>query len=881
MNELSGVVAPTETFNDDDVNASTELLAQWLTDLTGDLVNWRTVITIAEVLPVAGSVFAVTDAIGDIIHLVQGTPEYRADLFNWVGLGINLFAIAPIPGIGPARKVMRPMLKSARASAKDGIAQALLISMENALADVCRGDLENFVKEIDRQLQTILASFAQKIVEICQFLAGLIRSAADGTAKSTALTVIFPWLRLVAEASDYAKRKTGYGLGRDQLGLGPDPKLLALLEPIALRLENLGRMADNKIAQIGNKTTPGSLAAILDTLKLALSKRKPVVRRANVSDDGKVTHARRVQTQNGTEAAPRQRPARADPNCRKAGVTGGTGCSISYALGSETISHTDFTLPGVFPIDWNRTYRSTLGAYDDGPFGARWITPFSSRFDLTDDQLVYHSIDGRSQHYGLPRINKYHHDPIEDVLIVRPEADKLVLARGHVTQELYLRDGNQFRLELITQRGGARIALYYEHRHADRSVLSDLVTYQSDVPHQHIHTKIDAQGRISALWLMHEGQPQRQLASYTYDAHGDLCSARDEHGAEWTYQYQHHLVTRYTDRTGRGMNLEWLGEGADAKAVREWGDDGSLDTRLSWDPNIRLTRIVDANGHETQHFCDILGYPYRIIHPDKNEEWLYRDAAKNVTRHIHTDGSSDVYAYDERGNLLQHTRPDGSSIHHAYDDLDQRFKTRDAEGGLWRYDYDQRGNIIETQDPLENKTLYAYNSDNLPIAIIDANGGEKKLAYNRDGQLTSYTDCSGKTTQWKYDALGQLAKLINAAGEVTEYQYEAGQLVSLIHPDKTMERFERDAEGRLLSHTDALHRRTTWTYNEAGLIYQRLNANNTACGGTTTTSAATSSKPRTRWRTRPSTPTTATTCPLPSSMPTAVKRNWRTTVMGS
>ncbi|WP_406821689.1 hypothetical protein ACJA3S_10010 [Pseudomonas sp. KnCO4] len=107
-------------------------------------------------------------------------------------------------------------------------------------------------------------------------------------------------------------------------------------------------------------------------------------------------------------------------------------------------------------------------------------------------------------------------------------------------------------------------------------------------------------------------------------------------------------------------------------------------------PDLRL-----RTGNETQHFCDILGYLYRIIHPDKNEDWIYRDAAKNVTQHIYTDGSTDVYAYDERSNLLQHTRPDGTSVHHAYDDLDQRFKTLDAEGGLWRYDYDQRGNIIE------------------------------------------------------------------------------------------------------------------------------------------------------------------------------------------
>lgn len=616
-------------------------------------------------------------------------------------------------------------------------------------------------------------------------------------------------------------------MSRDQLGLGPDPKLLALLEPIALSLESLGRMAGNKIAQIGNKATPGSLAAILDALKLALSKRKPVVMRANVNADGRVTQVRRVHPQNGTEAAPRQRPARADPNCRKAGVAGGTGCSISFALGSETISHTDFALPGVFPINWNRTYRSTLGAYDHSPFGARWITPFSSRFDLAGDTLVYHGIDGRSQHYPLPDVSKHHHDPIENQWVGRPEADKLVLARGHVMHEVYVRDGDQFRLELISHQGGARIALFYEHRHADRSVLSDLVTYQYETAHQHIHTQLDDHGRIVALWLMRDGQPERQVAGYEFDAQGDLCSARDEHGAQWTYQYAHHLITRYTDRTGRGMNLEWVGEGSDAKAIREWADDGSLDTRLNWDPDIRLTCVTDANGNQTRHFYDSLGYTYRIIHPNGDEEWLYRDRDKNVTQHVHPDGTADHYVYDNRGNLLQHTRPDYTTVHHAYDDLDQRFKTRDAEGGLWKYDHDQRGNIIETQDPLENKTLYTYNSDNLPIAITDANGGEKKLAYNPDGQLTSYTDCSGKTTQWKYNALGQLAKLINAAGEVTEYQYEAGQLVLLIHPDKTTERFERDAEGRLLSHTDALHRRTAWTYNEAGLIHQRHNANDT------------------------------------------------------
>lgn len=70
----------------------------------------------------------------------------------------------------------------------------------------------------------------------------------------------------------------------------------------------------------------------------------------------------------------------------------------------------------------------------------------------------------------------------------------------------------------------------------------------------------------------------RQLARYQYDDAGDLVRAKDEHGKHWTYQYQHHLITRYTDRTGRGTNLQWDGALPTAKAIREWADDDSFDT---------------------------------------------------------------------------------------------------------------------------------------------------------------------------------------------------------------------------------------------------------------------------------------------------------------
>uniref|UniRef100_UPI0030D9EE2B RHS repeat domain-containing protein n=1 Tax=Pseudomonas sp. RL_105y_Pfl2_101 TaxID=3088708 RepID=UPI0030D9EE2B len=73
--------------------------------------------------------------------------------------------------------------------------------------------------------------------------------------------------------------------------------------------------------------------------------------------------------------------------------------------------------------------------------------------------------------------------------------------------------------------------------------------------------------------------------------------------------------------------------------------------------------------------------------------------------------------------------------------------------------------------------------------MTDANGGAKQLTYNADGQLIRYTDCSGKVSHWDYDALGQLSRFTDAEGHVTTYEYRAGQLVRLIHPDKTEEHF--------------------------------------------------------------------------------------------
>jgi YD repeat-containing protein len=515
--------------------------------------------------------------------------------------------------------------------------------------------------------------------------------------------------------------------------------------------------------------------------------------------------------------------------------------------------------------------RSQLSAYDGGHLGARWLTPFSTRIDVVGQGklagLLYHAADGRSHGYPLPGIGQRHHDPVEQITLIRVSATLLTLDFGKLLpegetspwRETYeLTDTvrakaaelgkEHFRLIALHAKDGAALGLRYDHvvahgPHAGEQVLSDIVSKQGEIILAHVGTQIDLDhGCIRALWEIKDDKLVRELAAYDYDEHGDLIRAQDENAAAWHYQYERHLVTRYTDRTGCGMNLAYdttIDSGANARAIREWADDGSHDTRLEWDHNIRLTYETDALGNETRHYYDIAGYTYRTVYPDGLEEWFFRDDAKNVVRHIHTDGSSEHFRYDEHGDLLTHTRADGSEVHFEYDGQHRTTGIRDAEGGTWKRDYDARGNLIEEIDPRGNKTEYAYDNTGRPVAVTDAKGGIQKLAYTPDGQLASYIDCSRHSSRWEYDERKRLVKSIDAAGNVTRYRYtplsaetlaqaynegngnHPGRLEAVIHPDGSEEQLRHDAEGRLLAHTDGLARTTTYRYTAAGLIAQR------------------------------------------------------------
>ena len=901
MAEEAYAVAPLNTIAVEDVGKAARIVDQWLKDISHDVVTLDRVMTVAGSLPVLGNIIALVDVLCDIIAIVtKKSRDEVENFFNWVSLGINLIGVVPVPGTAAARTSLRPALHLVREKFKTSahdIGEAVVVMLIGHLNATLAGSIDLYIDEAIAKLEGVLGEAGDKAEAMIGNWSGGLRKLAAGRIFEDSPVPPKPMRNPGKQYSNFLA--AAYGAMTDKAAAaraeanrlmrqGGNAGFSAALNRVGASklliqqaefMEVLKGQVKARIQAQGRATEQKSIAWLLEVLQRSVRRMLPKLRKngKNLSPDHVAEHKLKHPDAE-IDASRNQAMATGNPGCKECPAKSTTGRSISFATGSETLVQTDFALPGQMPIVWSRLYHSRLAAYDHpvhlasqtpacAYLGARWTTAYTTRIEQArDGSLVYFAADGRDHKFPrLPgpddgQVGQTHHNPIEDLTLGRGNDGLLILSHGRhyvETFELapqFIVDGKAatqkkavfYRLASQRDRAGHTTTLAYRHAGGQ---LSDIVSGET-----HVSTAIDARGRIQSLWLVEGDQAVRQLASYTFedqaDGSSDLIAAQDEDQNSWTYEYLQagkdstHLISRYTDRTERGIKLQWMhADGFDtaitpansgtARAYREQADDGSFATTIVWNNNIRLTTVIDALGNEKRYYYDILGYTYRIVYPAitaadgkiyEHEEWFFRDANKNVTVHVHPDGGKDLFCYDAQSNLLAHTRADGSTVHFAHDELDNLTGILDAEGNRWERSYDGI-NLVEEVNPLGHSTAYAYNQHGQPVEITDAKGGKKQLAYNAAGQLTAYTDCSGKTTTWAYDDRGRLIKLTNAAGEATSYAYQRGNLAVVTHPDNTREHLEHDAEGRLLLHRDALQRETHYRYSEAGFIAQRTDAN--------------------------------------------------------
>ncbi|QTD89792.1 RHS repeat-associated core domain-containing protein [Burkholderia anthina] len=844
---IDAAIVPLDRVHFADLEAGASQFDNWLRTASGGYVTLERIKEVSAALPVAGNIIAAIDVCGDISTLIQGRnvqPRTEAErierILDWANLAINLIGVMPIPpGTTAARMSLRPTLGLVRQAVRQGatdLATASVAVIAGHFTATLMGELKPFVEEAKAKLVQILSDAGQEAEKRMTQLADGLDALASGRLTD-------PSENLKA-ARQNVSRVSGSALLHDptqtlddlfgavwevyKAGAKTGVNVLVSLTPAEARATVRSLAADirasipdvRKRIQSLSSEDVGTVMYMLNILIRAIQVYEQKKHHVGATVDGNKANQAKRKEGGGqvTNISKEARPQKPGPGCicEFGQPPARVGRAIGLALGDESFAHTDFVLPGVVPIEWARTYRSNFGAHDvQGPLGPRWTTPYHVAFEASGDGFLYHDAEGRTITYSSLPLAQPHYDARESCVLTRERADRIRVVRGEMLTEIYERQGLRFRLARIEDRSGNAITLAW----------TDDLLVGIEAAGTRIVLNHDAAGRITQLAQCDaSGATIRTLAHYRYDAAGDLVEAADEDGASWHYTYSYHLVTRYTDRTGRGMNLEWDGTHLDAKAVHEWADDGTFDTRLAWHERLRLTFVTDALGNTTQQYYDIDGYVYRIVYPGRTEEWFFRDAAKHVTRHVFADGTVESFTWDDAGHLTSHTQQDGRTAYYVYDRHGNLTGLQDPEGHRWERYYDSKGRVVEALDPLGRATKYEYDRAGLPIAITDPKGGKTKIVWRPDGQLASYTDCSGKTSTWKYDERGRLVEARNAAGEATRYGYEAGQIASVTRADGQRETFERDAEGRLLTHRDGLNRETRYLYTAAGLLSQRKNA---------------------------------------------------------
>lgn len=887
QNSGKAAVAPVNDIKIADVNAGTDKINQWLKKSTNDYLDLETLKNVAGALPVIGNIIALTDAVNDVIDIIgKPNPEF----FDWVNLGIDIVGVIPIPpGLAASRMALRPSLKLLKnRSLGANISDSVLILLTNHINDSIAGELDKFAEKAQPLVKKMVDSCGSKAKEVGNGFADAMTKVVSGRAFDTDKDIAIA-KKSLNNAVKNVERNPLNTIGNGFVFLASSAKILqkeyvnvytkgasyfidsktkAKLNQQIGNFRKFSNSVPSKLAPLADPNAPMSIAWLLQNLTLASKKFKKKHPPKTAAIKANQTSKKEKKRPNGElETTQNQSKAKNNPNdnCElntkgakgsKGKKTSGTKKNITFALGTEFITHVDAYEFALSSFVLSRTYASNLYTLDQGEFGARWLTPFTTRIIAKTEYieetelkaghirnlkgLQYIGADARPIALADIKIGESIHDQQEGFYYSNISENIKMISFGVDEKHIFEKINDEYRLSVIEYKNGMTAAVRYDHNINDKSYISDILIKHNEQQLLHVVFKLNSNGQVSDVWTVDNGQIKRPLASYDYNDKGELIKAITENGSSYNYQYDHHLLTRYTDLTGRGINLEYDGIEPTSKAFHEWADDGSSEVRLEWDENIRLTYVIDAYGHETEYYYDINGYTYRIVYPDGLEEWFFRDECCRVIRHIDTDAAVTEYDFDNNGNLIEITQPDGSTLHYAYDDKDQLIGVVDAEQGRWFKEYDSQGNIIKEVDPLKRETKYSYNAMGLPTQIIDAKGGTKNLKYDEQGNLISFTDCSGKETKWEYDHTGRVISVENALKSKVEYFYTDftaeerkplvkglplnafGQLEKIKYADGLEEHFVYDEEGRLLVHIDSVNKQTHYRYDLAGLISERI-----------------------------------------------------------
>jgi YD repeat-containing protein len=513
-------------------------------------------------------------------------------------------------------------------------------------------------------------------------------------------------------------------------------------------------------------------------------------------------------------------------------IPGGASLRLNAFSYDAVVEEQDLRVDAPGPdVVFARSYNSRTAA-TAGALGGGWRHTFEeSVAELADLSVAYTTADGDVHHYLRNPDGTYAHPPgVFHTLTKNPDGT-FVLSLVPGWERKFNVAG---RLTELKDPSGNRQVLTYDANGKLTSVTNGAgTTYVTFTYDPLLGTLLSAAGGgrtytyevTSGTLTRVTGPIASDVTTMTYDGAGRLLTLTNPRNHMWTVGYGAPGATSITQPSSIGGAWSVTSATAFSRSVT---DPESETITYTFAPTAAPLTATE----EGTHWGDLTRSYVRNAdlqitsdtNPLGNATTSTYDALGRVLTSTNELGKTTTYTYAGQGGVASITDPLGNKRTFTYDAAGRKLTAVSPRGNVTggtpadyttTFTYDAVGNRLSETDPLGNKRTFTYDARGRTLIEVSPRGNvaggtpsDYTTTYAYDattGDLLSVTDPLGNKRSYTYDAAGRKVTEVSPRGNVT------GGTPAL-HTTS----FTYDAVGNLTAQTDPLGNKRTFTYDAMG-----------------------------------------------------------------